>query len=294
MRAFLFIFLVFVLFSCKYPQQETIKSPTKITVTDALGRKVTIKVNPKKVMALAPSMTEYLAMICPKKQLVARTQNGDYPQWVKGLPEIVNYPNLDTEGILRLKPDLVITQKGMTPATDLDKLTEFGIPIYVFLIDSLHEVVITAERIGELTGNKQRGVFVKDSLTKVERRILNQKTQPMTALAITSTSPLFAFGKGSLVDEMMTKAGLENLIDSTFLSAYPQLDEEYILRKNPNVLLVPSTILWDNFFAKHPNLKELDAFKNNRLFRIESNHLSRQGPRIFYGLQEMKKIGERG
>jgi len=160
------------------------------------------------------------------------------------------------------------------------------------LIDSLDKIITSAERIGTITGNYPRGKFVKDSLEQIKLEILSTQASSITAIGLMSTEPLFAFGKGSLVDEMMFKAGLINAIDSSFVGAYPQLDEEYLLRKNPDALFVTFSISWEYFFIKHPNLKVLNAYKNKKLYQIEGNYISRQGPRSMYGLQALKGIGQ--
>ena len=283
-------FIVLIFFGCQ--ESKRVQSQGRLTVTDDLGRVLHLVAHPKKVMALAPSMTEYLALICKKEQVIGRTQNCDFPIWVNDLPEVVNYPHLDFELLLKIKPDLIITHKGITPEIDLLKLEEFGIPTYVFLIDSLDKIITSAERIGTITGNYPRGKFVKDSLEQIKLEILSTQASSRTAIGLMSTEPMFAFGKGSLVDELMFKTGVINAIDSSFVGAYPQLDEEYLLRKNPDVLFVTSSISWEDFFMKHPNLKAMDAYKNNKLYQIQANYLSRQGPRSMFGLQELKNISK--
>lgn len=272
-------------------EKPAVQNSGTLTVTDDLGREIHLKAHPKKVMALAPSMTEYLALICPKEQLVARTQNCDYPKWVEGLQEVVNYPSLNLELLLQLKPDLILTQKGITPESDLNKLNEFGIPVYVFKNDSLDKIINCAERIGSITGNYNRGKEVSDSLTIVRNELAKGEDEDsVSVIGIMSNQTMVAYGKGSLVDQMMNEAGLVNGIDSSFISAYPQINEEYLLRRNPDVLFVTTVISWEEFFVTHPNLKELDAFKSDKLYQIEGNLISRQGPRALMGLRDLKKL----
>lgn len=278
------------LVSCDSHSPKTNDEPQQISVVDDLGRALILDAHPKKVMALAPSITEYLALICEKQQLLARTQNCDFPVWVNKLPEVVNYPHLDLELILKLKPDLIITHKGITPETDLVKLAEFGIPTYVFLIDSVAKISKTAKQIGYITGNKQRGIEVCDSLEQVKNNLMIDRQAKLTVISLVSTQPMFAFGRGSLVDEMMTYTQIDNLIDSSFVNAYPQLDEEYILRKDPNILLIPASASKEDFFIQHPNLRALSAYKKQQLYQLDKDHISRQGPRIFYGLQALNNI----
>lgn len=289
---YLFLFFSVFLLGCSSNDSTVRHNQGRLTVIDDLGRELKLDAHPIRVMALAPSMTEYLALICPKEQIVGRTQNCDFPTWVKDLQEVVNYPNLDFEQILKLKPDLILTHKGMTPESDILKLAEFGIPTYVFLIDSLVKICKSAERIGIITGNYKRGKFVKDSLEQVKIQILEEVNVGESIIGLMNVQPLFAFGKGSLVDEMIQKVGLSNAIDSSFISFYPQLDEEYLIRKNPTGLFVTSSISWDTFFLEHPNLKILDAYKYKKIYKINGNYISREGPRIMYGLRELCRISD--
>ena len=89
---------------------------------------------------------------------------------------------------------------------------------------------------------------------------------------------------------MMNYSKIDNLIDTSFIGAYPELDEEYILRKDPMVLLIPESVLIVDFFNLHSNLKALSAYKKHKIYQLDKNHISRQGPRIFYGLHELNAL----
>ena len=133
------------------------------------------------------------------------------------------------------------------------------------MINSVAEISQAAKKLGLITGNEQRGSQICDSLEYVKKSLLFNRNKALTAIALVSTEPLFAFGKGSLMDQMMNYSKIDNLIDTSFIGAYPELDEEYILRKDPMVLLIPESVLIVDFFNLHSNLRALSAYKNHKI-----------------------------
>jgi iron complex transport system substrate-binding protein len=110
---FLTLMVGFVATGCQSgAENKQLPTVEYITVTDDLGRNLKIPRYPKRVMALAPSTTEMLFAVCDESQIIARTQNCDYPAQVKKKPVVNNYP-MDYETLVKLKPDLVFTVYGI-------------------------------------------------------------------------------------------------------------------------------------------------------------------------------------
>src|SRR4029079_8015983 len=82
-----------------------------VTVTDGLGRTVTVPRKPERIVSLAPAMTETLFAVGAGPRVVAVTTSDSYPPEVKQLPTVGGFApkTISTESVLALKPDLVLT-----------------------------------------------------------------------------------------------------------------------------------------------------------------------------------------
>ena len=282
-----FVFLGLILLQLVFVSCSELKE-NEIIFDDDLGRKVKIsKVNT--VISLAPSITEYSALICPHK-LSGRTQNCDYPAWVKNKPLINNYPELDIEEIIRLKPDLILSQKGITSQSQIELINRFKIPIYIFDNNSIKDVISSCKIIGDLTGCQTRGVEVRDSLRDLFRTLKSEiKTVDKKGLAIVSKNPIYLYGSNTILDEILDLYQIDNLAGS-LQSSFPEVDEEFIIRQNPEILISSSKLDWELFFKEHQLLQSINAYRKGALYNINGDYISRQGPRVFGAIEQLNKL----
>jgi iron complex transport system substrate-binding protein len=259
--------------------------------TDDLGRKVVIKTDVKRVVSLTPSITELLGLICQHDQLVGRTQHCNYPLWVSSVPILSVYP-LDLEALLKLNPDLVLVKDGFISTAHLEKLQSLGVPIFVQKYTSLNDIFRNAKTIGALTGNNKRGMQLSDSLIAIKDS-LNRTipVQSKTAVVLIGSNPIYVYGQGSFCDDILTLSGIENKAGKELHGEFPTITPEYLLSRNPDVLLGTEGIFEeDRLFTQYTVLKSLSAYQKKRYYIINSDLFSRPGPRIFQSVGELRAL----
>ncbi len=111
--------------ACQSENKPATPSAT-VQVHDDLGRALTLPAHPRRVLALAPSLTEMLYAVADKATIIARTQADDYPAAALRKP-LVNSCPLDMERLVALRPDVVFTVEGMTPSDAAARLGQLGI-----------------------------------------------------------------------------------------------------------------------------------------------------------------------
>ncbi len=269
------------------------KNSEKYSYTDDLGRKVLLSRKPQKIMALAPSMTEMLFFICDESQIVAVTQNCNYPEKVKSKPVINNYP-MDFEALLLAKPDLVFTVEGITPLADAERMQQMGIPVYYQTYATVDDILEGMKDIGKITGHEKRAQRLADSLLSIKKQIL-QATSSVSmkpeVLAITWTDPIYAYGKNTLLTDKLRIAGASNAIDTLFDAPFPALTREYILQINPDIILGGSFEKMDStFFTLYPELKKTKAYQTKRVYQVTDDLNSRPSPRVMEAILELKQV----
>lgn len=262
-----------------------------ITLEDDLGRKIELNGQPKRVFALASSMTEMLYAILDTSTIIARNPTDDYPSGVYAKPVVSNYP-VDYEQILLLKPDLVFTIEGITPLDVAERLKELGVPVYYQKYRTVEDIFTGIEDIGSIMGREKQASYLTDSLRKEVASIAQKYKkvqQPQQVLAITWPDPIYVYGQNTIFTDKLRILGAENAVKEVFEQPYPALTREYILKLNPDVLLGGTKEkLESKFFSLYPELRKIKAYQNNRIYDPTDNLQSRPGPRVVESLRELE------
>ena len=284
-----FYISIVILFSC---QGNTYK-PHDITFTDDLGREIKIQSHkPLRFMAISPSLTEMLYLIGHDSEIVGRTQNCNYPPEVLKKPVIHNYP-MDYEGLISLKPDLVFAKEGIISLEQAAKIEEMGIPVFFQQYYKSEDIFEGIEELGKVLGREMKARMISDSLRKrkFDLESVNVNLHRPRVLMIISSDKIFAHGKNSFASDILYLAGGINAIDTVLNNDFPQLTLEYILYLNPDVIIGGHPAdLNGSFFNLYPELRKVNAYKNNRIYSIDEDILSRPGPRVIEGALQIKKI----
>jgi iron complex transport system substrate-binding protein len=262
-------------------------------VRDGLGRELNLPAQPRRVLALAPSMTEMLYAVADTATIVARCPQDNFPAAATRKPVVNNYP-LDFEKLLLLKPDVVFTVEGITSVDDAKRLQELGIPVYYMRFRQVEDVFTGMEELGRLLGRQPQAQRVADSLRRELKTLVGEPRQtpkPPTVLAITWQDPIYCYGQNTLFTDEMGLAGGQNAVTETFPQPYPALTREYILKLNPEVLLGGSFEKLDStFFKRYPELKRIRAYHTRRVYAITGNLMERPGPRVVESVRELKTL----
>ena len=126
------------------------------TFKDALGRTVTLNTPPKRIVSMAPSLTEILYYLGLEDRIAGVTQFSYYPPEAAQKPNVGSYINLNAERIVSLNPDLAIGTKDGNKPTTVRLLEQAGIPVYIVNPRNIEHVISTVYQIGELCGVGKR------------------------------------------------------------------------------------------------------------------------------------------
>ncbi len=257
-------------------------------VVDDLGRAVRLPTHPRRVLSLAPSMTEMLAAVQNSGQLVGRTQHCNYPASVLRLPVVNTFP-LDIEAVVKLRPDAVFTVEGMTSAGHIAQLEKLGIPVYQQAYDSVVDIPRGLRDLGRLLGRGEMGEFVADSLWEAleTKRTYNEglssalSRDSLRVLAITWTDPIYVYGYPTLFSDALRWVGNKNVVPSSITQPYPVLPRETVLKLNPDVIIGGDFAALDTtLFRRYPELKQVSAYRTHAIYAVDDDLLSRPSPRI--------------
>jgi iron complex transport system substrate-binding protein len=259
----------------------------QITVTDDLGRTVTLPRPAQRVVSLAPSITESLFAIGAGAQVAGVTAYCNYPPAAALKPRIGGMTTPSIESIIALHPDLVLISMEGNLRDDYSRIMDIRVPVVVSNPRTLEDIYRSLAMLGRLTGKNDSASRVVAALRKRQNHILHPApSHSVPTLLFVSLQPLIAAGNGTFINELLRSAGGLNLAAQTGFT-YPTLSREAVIGYNPDVVLVSSDVVpsTDAMIALYPEWSRLSAVRNGRIHRIDADIISRPGPRAVDGLQ---------
>jgi iron complex transport system substrate-binding protein len=262
------------------------------TFTDDLKRRVYLAKPARRVVSLAPSVTEILFAVGLDAEVVGVTSFCDYPSQAKTKPKIgSSIPNL--EAILGLRPDLVVGNKDFIRPDGLAKLEQLKIPVFILSPKTVEDILGHITIVGRLVGHDKEarmvGQGLRDRLNDIRSRMASVK--PVRVFYVVNTDPLISVGAGSFIHQMLELAGGENVVGRT-VAPYPKVSLEEIIRKNPEVLLFPVGTMEGIPEAEQQRWRKwtsLSAVAHNRLHQVRAELVNRPGPRVIEGVEVLAK-----
>lgn len=266
-----------------------------LIVTDDLGREVTIIRKPERIISLAPANTEILFALGLGKKVVGITDFCNYPSQTEEKEKIGAYNNPNLEKIIELKPDLILASHGNPPKI-INQLEELNYTVVGLNPKNINDIISSMTLVGQITANDEEAAKLAEEMKKRMEAVLSG-TSSLTendkprVLYVVWYKPLWTAGSETFIDELIQKAGGVNIAGD--LSGWPQMSLETVIEKNPQVIIVGCSEDQPELIEAVKNestLYETDAFKDNRIYTINTDIVSRTGSRIVDALEEMAKI----
>ena len=254
---------------------------------------------PKRIISLVPNVTEILFAIGAGPQVVAVSTYDVEPPEVRSLPTVGALVDPDTERIIALRPDLVITYGSQT---DLQtQLKRVNIPFFDYRHAGLDHIMATMRTLGARTGHAEqaeRAAAAIEARIDAVKKSVAGKARPRTLLVFGrepgSLRNIYASaGRGFLHDMLAAAGGDDVLADIDKESA--QVSTETILSRAPDVIIELNAANRLNdadmkaVTAPWSALSSVPAIKNHRLVILLGPGLTVPGPRVANGIEQMAK-----
>ncbi len=271
---------------------ETTEFP--MTIEDGFGNKVVLEKAPEKIISTAPSKTEMLFALGLDDKIVGVSTADDYPEEALEKDQVASYEGLNLEKVLELDTDLVINFDNMSEKNpdDYKQLEEAEIAVLSFAPETIDEVMETIMIIGQATGTEEKAEEITEDMAAKKEEIVSKlkDVEKKTVFYEVWDDPLQTAGTGSFIDEIINLAGGEN-IAADAEGAYPKYDLESLALKDPSIYIASDgdPELTVESIKARPGYEELSAVKNDNIYLVDANLISRAGPRVVEGLEMMAK-----
>jgi len=261
-----------------------------LILEDDRGVAVQLASAPRRVVSLAPNLTEIVFLLGQEERLVGVTRYCNYPPRAALLPRIGGIVDPDVERIVAAAPDLVLCTTDGNPRERVGVLEEMGIPCFAAGPQNMAAVFETIEKIGEILGVPERGRKEANALRARAERVSREKRSPSPrVLFVVSTSPVIAAGNGTFLDEIVRIAGGRN-VAAPFAGRYPRLSVEDLIRAGPDVILVAAMSGVEEFSPDVTRWGEVPAFREGDVFSLDGDLVTRPGPRMVAALERVDEV----
>lgn len=250
---------------------------------------------PKRIISLAPNITEILFALGVDDRVVGVSSFCDYPEAAKQKTKVGGLSNPSIEAVVSLKPDMVFLTHDGNPKAFEERLRSMKIRTVVIQARKITDLPQGIRQVGAAVGATDRAdrlaVDIEKSINDYAMREQVSRTQVMPekkqkVLFIIWPDPLIVAGPGTTTNEALSLLGLENIAAGTS-TAYPKYSIEEILRQAPDLIFIGKGNGMDKVAdGLLRRLKTVPAVRNGRVYYV-SDYLYRLGPRTMNGVDEL-------
>lgn len=269
-----------------------------ITVTDMVGREVTLPAPALKVVALTASDAEVLFAVGAGDTLVGRGEYVDYPLEALNAPAVQSGNETNVEQIIALEPDAVIMAKMAQKQEQVEALEQAGIAVIVTDAQDIAGVYESLRLLGAVTGQDAQAEEAVKAMEDALATLSEQaKANPEEASVYFEVSPLewglWTTGAGTFMQEIADLLGLQNAFAD--VDGWAQVSQEQVLERDPDYIVTVAMYYGEGptpieEISGRPGWENLKAIQQNQVVMINADELSRPGPRLVQGAEALYNI----
>ena len=267
------------------------------TVADDAGGTFTLGETPRRIVSLAPNITEILFALGLGDRVVGVTRYCDFPPEARAREKIGGFIDPSVEKIRALAPDLVIAYRG-NPWEVLNRLKALRTPVFILDIGQrLEAVPETIAKIGKITRREDEARALLASLDRTYRKAAaaagRAVSRPRVFLSL-SGKDLMTAGRASYLHDLIERAGGAN-VAAAVSKPWAAYSRERLVRDDPDVVVIMAPSAADFAagrarFEAQPGLAALRAVRAGRVRFLDENTASRIGPRLYAAFAELVRI----
>lgn len=267
-----------------------------IKITDDAGHTVTLSHPARRIVTIEPSNTEIALDLGLKSRIVgidAETLQYAPPPWnsqLKGLKDLgSSYPQMPTESLVAVHPDLILASSGVGNLSNLRKL---HIPVVILNPSNIQGVFHDIQLVGTLTGTSAKAqtlvTQMEGQIHAIESALSHSGQKPTVFFDL---GEFYTAGPNSFINNLITDAGGINVGASLSSRSWPKVTEEQVVRANPDIILVDPDATSPAKEARLPGISSLTAAKTHRIYSVPNpSYFDEPSPALVYGLRELAQL----
>jgi iron complex transport system substrate-binding protein len=261
-------------------------------LTDETGRQVDVPDEPRRIVCLAPSLTETLYALGLGASVVGITDYTEYPPEARDKPSVGGLTDASTEKIVWLRPDLVLAVRDLNRLETIDELERLGIPVFVLDPLGLQGILQSIRRVGEAVHRSSSAAALVKRLEQ-QRACASARVGSLArpkVLVLIWYDPMVTAGRRSFMTDIVFAAGGQS-ITADLPQGWPEISLEEVVRRSPDFLvLVRGTHggITPEELKKHGGWARVQAVRENRVIYIDERFFH-PSPVAFDALEYLAK-----
>jgi len=261
----------------------------EVSVTDDTGTEVVLTQPARRVISLAPHITESVFAIGAGDKLVGVVNYSDYPLQAQSIPQVGSYKKVSYETIAAMQPDLILAFGSGNGWEMINHLRSLGFTVYVDEPRTLEDVANTLTKFGLLLGQSEQGNKQADAFL-AQYQTLKEQYQDKDKVKIfyeVWNKPLLTISNEHLISDVIHLCGGKNIFDDA-IPLVPKVSVEMVVRRNPDVIVASGMgEERPEWLDEWRNWRSIKAVQSNQLYFIPPDILQRHTPRILLGAETM-------
>lgn len=260
-----------------------------VSVTDDVGRRVTLDEPARRIVSLAPHTTELLFAAGAGDRVVGAVAHSDYPPEAASIPRVGGYSRLDYERILSLSPDLVIAWASGNERAAIDRLRTLGLTVYVSEPRHIADISKAMRRFGRLAGTEETASAAARAFDQRHRR-LRERFADRPDIGVFYQiwkDPLMTVNGEHLIARVIQLCGGHNVF-ADLATLAPTIGVEAVIEADPEVIVASGMgnerPQWLDDWRQWPSI---DAVQRGNLYFVPPQLIQRHSPRILDGAERL-------
>lgn len=259
----------------------------EISVVDDTGATVRLAQPAKRIVSLAPHLTETLFAAGAGERIVGSVEYSDYPPAASRIARIGGYSRIDLERVTALQPDLIIAWQSGNSAANLDRLRALGFRLYVSQPNHIDDVATEIERLGVLAGSapvaNRAAESFRQRLAGLQKRYGNRP--PVRTFYQIWKQPLMTVGRRQIISDVIHLCGGDNVFGQLETMA-PTVTVEAVITANPEAIVASGMgEARPEWLDDWQRWTSITAVARGNLFFVPPDLIQRHTPRLLDGAE---------
>ena len=259
----------------------------EISVVDDTGATVRLAQPAKRIVSLAPHLTETLFAAGAGERIVGSVEYSDYPPAASRIARVGGYSRIDLERVTALQPDLIIAWQSGNAAANLDRLRALGFRLYVSQPNHIDDVATEIERLGVLAGSapvaNRAAESFRQRLAGLQKRYGNRP--PVRTFYQIWKQPLMTVGRRQIISDVIHLCGGDNVFGRLETMA-PTVTVEAVITANPEAIVASGMgEARPEWLDDWQRWTSITAVARGNLFFVPPDLIQRHTPRLLDGAE---------
>lgn len=260
-----------------------------VDLRDDSGATLRLAQPARRIVSLAPHVTELLFAAGAGDRLVGAVQFSNFPEAARAVPQVGSFSALDLEAIAALRPDVVVAWQSGNRSDQLERLRALGIPVYLTEPRRLEDVAASLRALGRLAGSEAAAEAAARAFDARREGLARRyaRRPPVRTFYQIWDRPLMTINGEHLISDALRLCGGDNVF-AHLPHLAPTIGVEGVLAADPEAVVASgmgeARPDWLDAWRHWPRLT---AAARGNLFFIPPDLIQRHTPRILDGAEQL-------